>query len=50
MNQKNHFIPIDFLGNMLKTFVSKLTQHPDYYNIKCDYKNKRRYRHNNKQW
>ncbi|HEY5369329.1 MAG TPA: hypothetical protein VIJ75_10080 [Hanamia sp.] len=50
MNHKNQITAASYIGNALKIFVTKLIQHPDYYNTKHDHKTKRRYRHNNKAW
>lgn len=46
MNQKTHIQPVIFVGHLMKSFVLKLTQNPDYYPTKHLTKTKRKYRHN----
>ena len=46
MNQKNNFIPVHFIGEIMKSFFSKLIQNPEYYSIKHYNKVKRKNRHN----
>jgi|GEM_PF-5821196 len=46
MNIKNHKDPVYFIGHVLRTFVWKLTQNPDYYyNTKHYNKSKSKHTH-----
>ena len=46
MNQKTHIPPTVFIGHLMKSFVLKLTQNPDYYPTKHLTKTKRKHHHN----
>lgn len=50
MSTKNHIAPIHFVGNILKVFVTKLMQNPEYYPIKHHLKHKERHKHHNNMW
>ncbi|MEO9145150.1 MAG: hypothetical protein ABI237_06290 [Ginsengibacter sp.] len=50
MNIKTHIVPVNFIGHVLKIFLSKLTQNPEYYNIKHYSKMKRRQRQQQTMW
>ncbi len=50
MNQRNQKLIINYLNNILKTFVSKLMQNPEYYDIKYYSKIKGRDKHRNNFW
>ncbi|MEO8721635.1 MAG: hypothetical protein ABI297_01960 [Ginsengibacter sp.] len=46
MNLKTRTSPAIFISHLMKLFVLKLTQNPDYYPTKHLTKTKRKYRHN----
>ncbi|MEO8819526.1 MAG: hypothetical protein ABI374_01660 [Ginsengibacter sp.] len=50
MNQKNNIIPIHFIGEKVKSFISKLAQNPEYYSIKYYRKIKNKSRHHGIRW
>jgi len=47
MNQKTQIPPVIFVSHLMKSFVLKLAQRPDYYPTKYLTKTKRKYHHNN---
>jgi hypothetical protein len=50
MSYKNQKTTMNLVSNFIKTFVSKLTQNPEYYDIKYYSKIKGRNRHRNDIW
>jgi hypothetical protein len=50
MSYKNQKTTMNLVSNFIKTFVSKLTQSPEYYDIKYYSKIKGRNRHRNDIW
>ncbi|MEO6814289.1 MAG: hypothetical protein ABI172_10190 [Ginsengibacter sp.] len=50
MNNRNLLNPVNIISSCWKVFVSKLTQNPEYYNIRFYAKNKGRHRNKNLMW
>jgi len=49
MNNKQNILPV-FIGRVIKNFLTKVMENPDYYYSKHHNRMKRKYRHSERTW